>query len=59
VMITDDIRTHILRNSDSNTIKRVAKAEGMVNLRDDGARKVLTGTTTIEEVLRVTHVDEN
>jgi type II secretory ATPase GspE/PulE/Tfp pilus assembly ATPase PilB-like protein len=31
----------------------------MVNLRDDGARKVLTGTTTIEEVLRVTHVDEN
>jgi general secretion pathway protein E len=59
VMITDDIRTNILRNSDSNTIKRVAKAEGMVNLRDDGARKVLAGTTTIEEVLRVTHVDEN
>jgi general secretion pathway protein E len=59
VMITDDIRTHILRNADSNTIKRVAKAEGMVNLRDDGARKVLAGTTTIEEVLRVTHVDEN
>jgi general secretion pathway protein E len=59
VMITDDIRANILRNADSNTIKRVARAEGMVNLRDDGARKVLTGTTTIEEVLRVTHEDEN
>jgi general secretion pathway protein E len=58
VMITDDIRAHILRNADSNTIKKVAKAEGMVNLRDDGARKVLAGTTTIEEVLRVTHEDE-
>jgi general secretion pathway protein E len=57
VMITDVVRTNILRNSDSNTIKRVAKADGMVNLREDGARKVLTGTTTIEEVLRVTHED--
>jgi len=57
VIITDDIRAHILRNADSNTIKKVAKAEGMVNLREDGARKVLTGTTTIEEVLRVTHED--
>jgi general secretion pathway protein E len=58
VMITDDIRANILRNADSNTIKKVAKSEGMVNLRDDGARKVLAGTTTIEEVLRVTHEDE-
>jgi general secretion pathway protein E len=57
VMITDEVRTNILRNSDSNTIKRVAKADGMVNLREDGARKVLTGTTTVEEVLRVTHED--
>ena len=57
VMITDDIRAHILKNSDSNTIKKVAKREGMVNLREDGARKVLTGATTIEEVLRVTHED--
>jgi general secretion pathway protein E len=55
VMVTDEIRRHILRNSDSNTIKRAAKEEGMINLREDGARKVLAGITTIEEVLRVTH----
>lgn len=57
VMITDEIRNHVLRNADSNTVKRVAKQDGMVSLRDDGARKVLTGVTTIEEVLRVTHED--
>jgi len=57
VMITDDIRMHILRNSDSNTIKRIAKEEGMISLREDGARKVMAGVTTIEEVLRVTHED--
>jgi general secretion pathway protein E len=55
VMITDNIRTAILRNADSNTIKKIAREEGMVSLREDGARKVLAGQTTIEEVLRVTH----
>jgi general secretion pathway protein E len=29
-------------------------AQGMRTLRDDGAHKILCGTTTIEEVLRVT-----
>jgi general secretion pathway protein E len=57
VMITDEIRNNVLRNSDSNTIKRVAQEDGMIALRDDGARKVMAGITTIEEVLRVTHED--
>jgi general secretion pathway protein E len=57
VMITDEIRSQVLRNADSNTIKRVAREEGMNSLRHDGARKVLAGITSIEEVLRVTHED--
>ncbi len=57
LMITDEIRAHVLRNADSNTIKRTALSEGMVNLREDGSRKVLAGVTTIEEVLRVTQDD--
>lgn len=57
LMITDDIRALVLKNSDSNTIKKTALREGMVNLREDGSRKVLAGITTIEEVLRVTHDD--
>ena len=57
VMITDEIRLNVLKNADSNTIKRVAKDEGMISLRDDGIRKVVAGVTTIEEVVRVTHED--
>ncbi len=57
VMITDEVRTNVLRNADSNTIKQIAQTDGMTSLRDDGARKVLAGLTTVEEVLRVTHED--
>jgi general secretion pathway protein E len=57
VMITDEIRLNVLKNADSNTIKRVAHEEGMISLRDDGIRKVVAGITTIEEVVRVTHED--
>jgi general secretion pathway protein E len=44
----------VLKNSDSPTIHRCAMEEGMDSLRDDGARKVLEGHTTIEEVLAAT-----
>jgi len=57
LVVDDKVRTHILRNSDSNTIKREGVDAGMVSLREDGARKVLTGVSTIEEVLRVTQED--
>ena len=35
-------------------IKAQAIKEGMRTLRDDGAHKVLSGLTTLEEVMRVT-----
>ncbi len=57
LVLDDDIRTLILKNYDSNTIKRTATDKGMLTLRQDGARKVLKGITTIEEVLRVTQED--
>lgn len=54
LLITDKIRSLILRKEDSNTIKKAAIEEGMITLRDDGARKALLGITTLEEVIRVT-----
>jgi general secretion pathway protein E len=55
LIMNDNIRRLIMSNVDSNRIKREAiKKDGMVTLIGDGARKVLKGTTTIEEVLRVT-----
>jgi general secretion pathway protein E len=55
LMILDDaIKSLILKTSDSNAIKKKAVNRGMVNLRQDGALKVLNGITTVEEILRVT-----
>ena len=39
------------------TVKRTAVAQGMETMRDDGARKVLLGLTTVEEVLAATQED--
>jgi general secretion pathway protein E len=57
MLVSDKVRQLILKNTDSNTIKRQAVSEGMRTLRDDGADKVIAGLTTIEEVLRVTQED--
>ena len=56
--VDDEIRGLIMKNVDSNTLKKFAIQEkGMLTLRDDGARKVLSGETSIAEVLRVTQDD--
>ena len=54
LLINDQIRSMILNKSDANTIKAKAVANGMQLLRKNGARKVLQGVTTTEEILRVT-----
>jgi general secretion pathway protein E len=58
MVVTERIRREILANSDSNTILKVAAAAGMRTLREDGARKVLTGMTSIDEVLAATQAGE-
>ena len=57
LVVDDDIRHLIMKNVDSSTIKKKAISKGMKTLREDGARKVLQGETTIAEVLRVTQDD--
>jgi general secretion pathway protein E len=52
--VTDRIKSTILKNPDSGTVRRAALGEKMRTLRQDGALKILQGTTTVEEVLRVT-----
>ncbi len=54
LVLNDEIRATILKTSDSNAIKKVAMKHGLITLSEDGAKKVLAGITTIEEVLRVT-----
>ena len=57
LMVDDEIRALIMGNVDSSTIKKKAISKGMLTLRDDGTLKVLTGDTSIAEVLRVTQDD--
>jgi general secretion pathway protein E len=55
IMIVDDgIRAMVSRNTDAKTIKKEATGKGMGTLRADGARKVLSGITSVAEVLRAT-----
>ncbi len=58
LLIMDDlVRTLALKNTDSVEVKRAAISQGMRTLRDDGARKIISGITTIAEVMRVTQED--
>jgi general secretion pathway protein E len=57
LLVDDAVGPLILRKADSQSIKRTAQEMGMDTLRDDGARKVLAGMTTVEEVLAATQED--
>jgi general secretion pathway protein E len=54
MLVDDEIRGMVSTNVDAKTIKHKAVSNGMGTLRADGARKVLTGVTSIAEVLRAT-----
>jgi general secretion pathway protein E len=53
----DTVGRLVLGKADALSIKRAAQAAGMDSLRDDGARKVLDGKTTVEEVVAATQDD--
>ena len=52
--IDDNIRNLIMSGADSSVIRRKAIEQGMTTLFRDGVIKVVKGTTTVDEVLRVT-----
>jgi general secretion pathway protein E len=55
LLMSQSMKSLVLKTADANLIKQQAIAEGMITLRQDGAMKVLQGITTIEEVYRVSH----
>jgi len=58
LLVADDtVGALVLASADAMTIKRAAQGQGMDSLRDDGARKVLMGLTTVEEVVAATQED--
>ena len=58
LVIDDPIRNLIMQRANANMIKTTAVQRSMRTLLQAGARKVLAGRTTAEEVLRVTQESE-
>ena len=52
--VTESLGKIIDQESDIRQIRSVAREEGMVTLRENAIKKLLDGTTTYQEVLRVT-----
>jgi type IV pilus assembly protein PilB len=53
MVMSEAIRRLTVERKSADEISRVAQAEGMRNLREDGIDKVLLGQTSIEEIARV------
>ena len=58
MVLSDPVRDLIVHRAPANEIKALAIREGMRTLRDDGLEKVITGVSTIDEILRVVYVQE-
>ncbi len=52
--VSEEIERLTVADAPASEIAKVAQAEGMTTLREDGLTKVAAGLTTLEEVLRVT-----
>ncbi len=55
--MNDRIRSLVMRHANSAELRAAAVEDGMESMFENGLRKAVAGTTTIEEVLRVTRED--
>jgi general secretion pathway protein E len=54
LLVSDAVKKAMLQSSESNAIRDVAQAEGMVSMRRNGIALVRAGITTFEEVMSAT-----
>jgi type IV pilus assembly protein PilB len=55
--LTDRIREMIVDRRPTSEIKRIAREEGMITLRESGLAKIREGVTTLKEINKVTFVE--
>ncbi len=58
MIVSEPIRQRILKGTSATDIQALAVADGMKTLGDDGILKVLEGSTTVEELLRVVFIED-
>ncbi len=54
LVLDDNLRDKIAANPNVTEFRRLCVERGMVTLREDGFKKVASGLTTVDEILRVT-----
>ncbi len=57
LMLSDEVRAMIMSNTEATLLKKKAMQAGMNTLREIAAEKVLSGESSVEELLRVTQED--
>ena len=55
--LSDNIREMLIERRPGTDIKRAAREEGMIFLRDSAVEKAFAGSTTLEEINKVTFVE--
>ncbi|HEY8241644.1 MAG TPA: GspE/PulE family protein, partial [Kiritimatiellia bacterium] len=54
LLVDDELRALVLKNASATVLREAAQEKGMKTLRDVGMQRVGDGTTSIQEILRVT-----
>jgi type IV pilus assembly protein PilB len=57
--VTEQIQELILKHAPSSEIQKMAEAQGMITMRQDGYLKALDGFTTLSEINRVASAGNN
>jgi type IV pilus assembly protein PilB len=57
--VSEQIQNLILKHSTSAEIQKMAEAQGMITMRQDGYLKALAGYTTLTEINRVASAGES
>ncbi|MDF2489046.1 MAG: type secretion system protein [Pseudomonas sp.] len=57
LVMNDELRELLMARADAATLERAARQSGLRTLFEEGLRQALAGTTSLEEVLRVTRSD--
>ena len=59
LVLTPEIKKLILEKAQEHMIKSEARKNGMKTLRENGIKKIFSGLTTVEEIIRVTVGDQD
>jgi type II secretory ATPase GspE/PulE/Tfp pilus assembly ATPase PilB-like protein len=57
LVMSDKIEEAAIKEASANDVEKIAKAEGMYTMQQDGILKALQGVTTLDEVFKVTTDD--